>query len=184
MSNCGCNCSCGGPKRVAKFEKVSFEQFKEDFINDLPEFYKNDEDLKEIYDNIKLPKRGTKDSAGYDFFSPIRFIVRTDDGIVIPTGIRCIIAQGWVLKTYPRSGQGFKFGAYEYNSVGIIDGDYAYAKNEGPIKIKLAARKNGLIIEAGMGFCQGIFVEYGITEDDEVTEIRTGGFGSTTKVNN
>lgn len=172
------------PMRIAKFEKVSFEQFKEDFMKDLPEFYKNDEDLREIYNNIKLPKRGTSGSAGYDFFSPIRFIVRTDDGIVIPTGIRCIINPGWVLKTYPRSGQGFKYGAYEYNSVGIIDSDYSFAKNEGHIKIKLAARKNGLEIESGMGFCQGIFVPYGITEDDEVTEVRVGGFGSTTKVNN
>ena len=28
---------------------------------------------------------------------------------------------------------------------------------------------------------QGIFVEYGITTDDEVTAVRNGGFGSTTK---
>ena len=28
---------------------------------------------------------------------------------------------------------------------------------------------------------QGIFIEYGITIDDDTTEIRNGGFGSTTK---
>lgn len=172
------------PMRVAKFEKVSFEQFREDFMNDLPEFYKNDEELKEIYDSIKLPERATKDSAGYDFFAYMPITVPTDIGIVIPTGIRCKIATGWVLKTYPRSGQGFKYGAFEYNTVGIIDGDYYYADNEGHIKIKLSARKNGLKIDTGVGFCQGIFLPYGITEDDNVTTYRTGGLGSTTKVKN
>ena len=33
----------------------------------------------------------------------------------------------------------------------------------------------------GTGFAQGIFIEYGITVDDEATEVRNGGFGSTTK---
>ena len=35
-------------------------------------------------------------------------------------------------------------------------------------------------IDAGTGFMQGIFVEYGITVDDDVTDVRNGGFGSTT----
>ena len=36
-------------------------------------------------------------------------------------------------------------------------------------------------VKKGEGFAQGIFLEYGITEDDDVSEIRNGGFGSTTK---
>ena len=36
-------------------------------------------------------------------------------------------------------------------------------------------------VEAGTGFSQGIFVEYGITVDDEADEVRNGGFGSTTR---
>ena len=38
-------------------------------------------------------------------------------------------------------------------------------------------------VKAGEGFAQGIFVEYGITFDDEASEKRDGGFGSTTKKN-
>ena len=34
-------------------------------------------------------------------------------------------------------------------------------------------------VNKGTGFCQGIFVEYGITFDDDVTDERNGGFGST-----
>ena len=48
-------------KRIAKFEKVSFEQFKTGFDD------KNDAEIKALYDDIKLPKRATKGSAGYDF---------------------------------------------------------------------------------------------------------------------
>lgn len=36
-------------------------------------------------------------------------------------------------------------------------------------------------LKSGEGFMQGIFVEYGITEDDDATGIRNGGFGSTTE---
>lgn len=62
--------------------------------------------------------------------------------------------------------------------------DYAGAKNEGHIMVKIACRKPCITIERGIGFCQGILTVHGITEDDNVTEIRTGGLGSTTKVNN
>lgn len=162
---------------IAKFEKVSFEQFKED----MNKFHKlNDGTLLEYYHDIKLPVRATKGSAGYDFFSPVSFQLDST-GIVIPTGIRCKMEEGWVLQTYPRSGQGFKYGVFEYNTVGIIDQDYYYSDNEGHIMIKLAAREKFPIIERGTAFCQGIFTMFGTTVDDEVNKIRNGGHGSTDK---
>ncbi len=42
-------------QRVAKFHKVSFEQFKKDWIDT----FGDGDDVKAIYDNIKLPKRAT-----------------------------------------------------------------------------------------------------------------------------
>ena len=51
---------------VAKFEKVSYEQFERDIIDTYGEF--PSEEIRNIYDNIKLPKRATQGSAGYDFF--------------------------------------------------------------------------------------------------------------------
>ena len=36
-------------------------------------------------------------------------------------------------------------------------------------------------LSEGAGFAQGIFMQYGITEDDDAEGIRNGGFGSTTK---
>lgn len=168
--------------RIAKFEKVSYEQFKKDMIKQFGSvFEENEEVIKSIYEDIKLPARATKDSAGYDFFAPLSIKPTPTSGIVIPTGIRCKITPGWVLKIYPRSGQGFKYGVHLYNTVGVIDGDYAYADNEGHIMVKLSSKTVCDIIPKGTAFCQGIFSQYGITEDDNVTEVRTGGFGSTSK---
>ena len=56
-------------RRIAKFEKVSPEQFKEGFRDCFGE--KAAQRADEIYEQIKLPKRATKGSAGYDFFSPV-----------------------------------------------------------------------------------------------------------------
>ena len=103
--------------------------------------------------------------------------------VKIPTGIRVEMEEGWVLKLYPRSGLGFKFRLQLNNTVGIIDSDYFYSDNEGHIFAKLTNdSKEGKVvcIEKGTGFMQGIFVEYGITVDDDAVELRNGGFGSTT----
>ena len=88
-----------------------------------------------------------------------------------------------MLKCYPRSGLGFKYRLQLNNTVGIIDSDYYMSDNEGHIFAKItndSKEGKSVNILAGTGFMQGIFVEYGITVDDEVTEARNGGFGSTT----
>ena len=54
-------------KRIAKFHKVSFEQFSAGWIDTFGET--EETVLKEKYENIKLPRRATSGSAGYDFFS-------------------------------------------------------------------------------------------------------------------
>jgi len=136
------------------------------------------------YDDLIMPKRATKGSAGYDFHSLMSFSLEVGESMKIPTGIRCQMHEGWVLKVYPRSGLGFKYRVQLDNSVGIIDQDYFYSENEGHIILKItndgkAGKK--VEIKQGDAFAQGIFSEYGITEDDCVTEERNGGFGSTSK---
>lgn len=169
-------------KRIAKFEKVSIEQFREGWTD---AFGEGDEtELREIYEAVRLPKRATAGSAGYDFFAPARISLAPGETVKIPTGIRVWMEPEWVLKCYPRSGLGFKFRLQLNNTVGIIDSDYYYSDNEGHIFAKITNDSNegkALEVKAGDGFMQGIFVEYGITLDDDVTEVRNGGFGSTTK---
>ena len=167
-------------KRIAQFEKVSYEQFASDWTDTFGSGY----NIEEIYNTIKLPKRATTGSAGYDFYTPLKFKLAPGETIKIPTGIRVKIDDGWVLKLYPRSGLGFKFRIQMNNTVGIIESDYYYSDNEGHIFCKITNDSNEdktMSLNAGDGFCQGIFVEYGITFDDDVSDIRNGGFGSTSK---
>ena len=89
-----------------------------------------------------------------------------------------------MLQVYPRSGLGFKYRLQMDNTVGIIDSDYFTAKNEGHIFIKMTncnRQGKSLSISAGEGFAQGIFLPFGITEDDDADGERQGGFGSTTE---
>jgi dUTP pyrophosphatase len=169
-------------KKIAKFYKVSFEQFQKDW----EDTFGNEklEQCQAVYDQIMLPTRATTGSAGYDFFAPIDFTLEPGQTIKIPTGIRVEINEGWVLKCYPRSGLGFKYRLQLNNTVGIIDSDYFYSDNEGHIFSKITNDTNegkSLTVDKGTGFMQGIFIEYGITIDDQTTQTRNGGLGSTTK---
>lgn len=155
-----------------KFYKVSFEQFKQSGLIDITD-----------YESIKLPKRGTKWSAGYDFFAPYSFTLRAGETIKIPTGIRVELDKDKFLACYPRSGLGFKYRCQLDNTVGIIDRDYFYSDNEGHIYVKITndSRDGKLMtVNKGEAFIQGIITQYFLTEDDDADGIRNGGFGSTT----
>lgn len=104
--------------------------------------------------------------------------------LTIPTGIRCEMSEGWSLWLLPRSGHGFKYGVGLANTVGIIDSDYYFANNEGHIFVKLVVNENVIgdkefSIKEGDSFCQGIFVPYGMIDNDTTDGERVGGFGST-----
>ena len=168
-------------KRVAQFLKVSTELFIKAMREEFPQY--TEEDIKDMYDSLLLPRRATKGSAGYDFFAPFSFSLPPGATIKIPTGIRAKMDEDWVLKIYPRSGLGFKYRLQMNNTVGIIDSDYFNSDNEGHIFIKMTNDSNeGKTVEVaqGTGFAQGIFLEYGITVDDDADGVRNGGFGSTT----
>ena len=165
-------------ERMAKFLKVS----EENFISSLDGFSK--EEAKKIYEDIKLPLRATKYSAGYDFYAPFDFTLKPGETIKIPTGIRAKMREDYALFLLPRSGLGFKYRLQLNNTIGLIDADYFYSDNEGHIFAKITNDSNeGKIISVkkGEAFIQGVFLSYGITEDDEVNSIRNGGFGSTSK---
>ena len=63
-------------KRIAKFEKVSLEEFMKDWCDTFELDSSDPETRREIegiYGGIELPKRATKFSAGHDFVSPLTF---------------------------------------------------------------------------------------------------------------
>ena len=161
-----------------KFEKISFAEF----IKHFDPIDWTQEEIKEIYENIKLPCRSTSGSAGYDFFSPVKIGIGAGASIIVPTGIRCFLDEDKVLQVYPRSGLGFKFHMGLANTVGIIDSDYVNSDNEGHIMIKIVNNGNKILeIERNKAFAQGIVTQYFTVENDNETEkqMRNGGFGST-----
>lgn len=165
---------------IADFAKISQRQFVKDWSECFP--FEDEATTINRYDFIKLPKRATTWSAGYDFYSPTSFCLSPGETIKIPTGIRCSIDEGWVLMLFPRSGLGFKYRLRLDNTVGIIDSDYYFADNEGHIYIKLTnCGTKPVDIYQGDAIVQGVFLQYGITNNDYTDAVRTGGFGSTDK---
>ena len=166
-------------KKIAKFEKVSLEQYLTDMKKN---FDIDEEQLINFYNNILLPKRATVGSAGYDFKLPFSITLNPNETKKIPTGIRVKMESNYVLLLLPRSSLGFKYRMQLDNTVGVIDSDYYYSDNEGHIILKVSndtKEEKVLYLEENKGICQGIFFEYGITIDDDTIGERNGGFGST-----
>ena len=166
-----------------KFEKISERQFFTDFAEYLSDEGLDTRDGRAIYNMIKLPKRATTGSAGYDIFAPYDITITPKGTVKVPTGIRVILDDDKFLAIYPRSGLGFKYKIQLFNSVGIIDGDYVYSDNEGHIWCKFyndSPDGKTIAIKKGEAMCQGIIQEFFTTENDNSDGIRNGGFGSTT----
>ena len=163
------------------FEKVSFEQYSADVNSNLDlQRPLSPKELREEYDSIELPKRGTKHSAGYDFVCPNDITMYPGESAVVCTGIRAIMPYSAYLAIHIRSGIGFKYGVRLANCTGIIDSDYADAANEGHIMIKLTNDGGRRVtIPKGKAFAQGVFQLYLITDDDRAETERVGGIGST-----
>ena len=162
-----------------KFEKISKEKFETEFGK--VGFFCG---IDTLYEQIKLPKRATTGSAGYDIYAPYNISIKPRQTELIPTGIKVQLDSDKFFAIYPRSGLGFKYKMQLYNSVGVIDSDYYYSDNEGHIWVKFYNDSpDGRTIEINQGeaMCQGIIQQYFVTGDDQTDGVRNGGFGSTNK---
>ena len=155
---------------MRKFEVISINQFNKDF---------KDADTK--YDDIIIPKRSTKFSAGYDFYMPYDLTIKKDEVVFIPTGIKVMLNSDEFLGIYIRSSLGFKYNLRMCNQVGIIDSDYYNnTSNEGHIFVKLKNEgNNDIILKKHDRYVQGIIQKYYIVDNEkEIEDIRVGGIGS------
>lgn len=158
---------------MRKFERISFEQFKKDVSDD-----------KNIYDNMILPTRGTKKSAGYDIRSVEEYILKPGESKAFTTGLKVNMNEDEVLYLYTRSSMGYKYNVTLANSVGVIDSDfYNNEDNEGHFKIKLInLGDKDFVVHIGDRIAQGVFMKYLTVDDEEVIKsVRKGGIGSTNK---
>ena len=155
------------------FEKISFEQFSKDVKDD-----------KELYESYNLPVRKTKTSAGYDFESIYDFVLKPNEIIKLPLGIKVCMNDDEAFMLYVRSSQGFKYNVRFCNQVGVIDSDYYNnIDNEGHMWIKLQNEGDkDYVVKKGDAICQGVFTKYLVVDDEaEMKAIRKGGLGSTNK---
>ncbi len=154
---------------MRKFEKITQDNYEASCKNGIK------------YEEIKLPQRATRYSAGYDFYSVIDFTLKPGEKIKIPTGIRAFMNNDDFLAIYIRSSLGFKHDIRLSNSTGIIDADYVKANNEGHIFIALYNGGDNVVeIKKGEAFAQGIFQKYYLVDNEEnVKNERNGGIGST-----
>lgn len=154
------------------FEKISFEEFKKSFGDD-----------KKLYEEYLLPKRASKNSAGYDLLAIKDYIIKPKEILKIPTGLKVRMHYDEVLLIVVRSSMGFKYNVRLTNQVGVIDSDfYNNIDNEGHFFVSLQNEGDkDFVIKKGEAFAQGIFIKYLISDDDTASEIRKGGLGSTNK---
>ena len=146
---------------MRKFEKISYEQFKRDIIDD-----------RRLYEEYEIPSRETYYAAGYDFHALCDFVIKPGMTKKIPTGIKAEMENDEALLIVVRSSQGFKYNVRLINQVGVVDKDYYNnPTNEGHIWIGL--KNEGIkdyVVNKGDGIAQGMFIKYLLTENDSINE--------------
>ena len=158
---------------MRKFEKISWEQWQKDIGND-----------RAVYDMHELPKRHTKYSAGYDFRSPISFVLKPGEVRKVPTGVKFMMEEDEMLLLLVRSSMGFNHNVRLTNQVGVFESDYYNnPTNEGHAWISL--QNHGIedfVVQVGDRIGQGIFSKFLVVDGEApIIETRTGGLGSTNK---
>lgn len=133
------------------------------------------------YPEAQLPERATKGSAGYDFFVAEDTSIGPGSIVLVPTGVKAQIDEGYWLELAVRSSTPRKLGLILANGIGIVDSDYYNnPDNEGHIMFQVYnISDHEVTLHKGDRIGQGVFVPYGLADGDNTNSIRVGGFGST-----
>lgn len=147
-------------------------------------FQEVSKEFKKHEEAVHLPTRGSKHSAGYDFYSPKRIVVPPfGKSGIISTDVKAYMQEGEVLILHVRSSIGIKRGLTLSNCTSVIDKDfYNNPENDGNICFVLQNNTDKKqVIEKGERVMQGIFMPFLIADDDEAAAERLGGIGSSGK---
>ena len=131
---------------------------------------------------LNLPTYATEHSAGMDLSAAIEEAVEIGPGerMLIPTGLKIALPDGYEAQVRPRSGLALKHGVTVLNSPGTIDADY-----RGEIGVILINHgSEPFTVERGMRIAQMVVerhstVSWEVVEDLDATSRGAGGFGST-----
>lgn len=136
-------------------------------------------------DSINLPKRSTKNSAGYDIEAAEDCTIPSfklgQKPTLVKTGIKAYMESDEVLILANRSSNPGKKGLILANSIGVIDSDYyGNPDNDGHIMFAFYnIKEEDIEIKKGERIGQGIFQKYLTVDNDNAEGERAGGFGST-----
>lgn len=135
--------------------------------------------------NINLPRRSTKNSAGYDVEAAEDTVIPAfklgQKPILVKTGIKAYMEPDEVLILANRSSNPGKKGLILANSIGVVDSDYyGNPDNDGHIMFAFYnVKEEDIEIKKGERIGQAIFQKYLVADNDISQGERTGGFGST-----
>ena len=136
--------------------------------------------------NINIPVRKTKTSAGYDIECAEDVVMpKFEKGAkptLIKTGLKAYFGEDECLLLLKRS-SGPKKGFILANSVGLIDCDYyGNPDNDGHLMFAFFnCSDHDIEVKKGDVIGQAVFTKFLVTDDDNASGSRTGGFGSTDK---
>lgn len=134
--------------------------------------------------NVTLPKYETEGSAGLDVRANITesIVLKSLERVLIPTGLKIAIPEGYEVQVRPRSGLAIKHGITMLNSPGTIDSDY-----RGEIKVIAVNLSNETYtIEPNERIAQLVLnkveqIEFVEVDELDATNRGEGGFGHTGK---
>ena len=136
---------------------------------------------------INMPARKTKYSAGYDVEAAEDTVIPSFElgtrPVLVKTGLKAYCQNDEYIKLVNRSSNPGKKGLVLANSIGVVDADY-YNNSDNDGHFMFAYYnffKEDVIIHKGDVIGQVIFEKYLITDDDNASGERKGGFGSTNK---
>ena len=142
--------------------------------------------MKKHSDTVTLPTRGSKISAGYDFYLPTNITIKPNEKICVWSDVKAYMQEGEVLMVHVRSSIGIKKGLMLSNLTGVIDADYfENENNDGNIGIALYNYSDEVVeLSKGERICQGVFMPFLVADNGNTDKERTGGIGSTNKEGN
>src|SRR3989338_3904334 len=136
--------------------------------------------IQRIKDNAAIPKYAHPGDAGVDLFSTEEYLLKPGQRVLVSTGIKIAVPDGYEAQVRPRSGLALKYGIRVCNTPGTVDS--GYRGEVGCIVINLG--NEDFKIEKGSKIAQMVFNKIEHAEFEEVTELDAtkrgeGGFGST-----
>ena len=140
--------------------------------------------IKKLHKAVNIPEYKTSGSSGLDLeaFLEKDLIVKSNETVLVPTGLSIAIDENLEIQIRPRSGLAAKNNITVLNTPGTIDSDY-----RGEIKVILInLGKNDFVIKNGDRIAQMVISPVIKTEFEVVDELPNtlrglGGFGSTGK---